>query len=282
MYPSSLRTRAISPPTRDAGKATRECPAVFAFRIRVSMSAMLSVLISLVPSSSPRRLLHARDLSLRREHAKTDAADAELPHVRARPAAEVAAIVLRDGVLMFAEPAIYGRLLSHSVSTSLPEGEPELRENQLLAQPERVVTVAVEAGRRDAAEIANPGQPDGEQLIGELVHARAAKRHLDADRQAGAQLEVRDRLARFQHDRLLAGDLLQVGGRGVLRLGIGDRLPDPDVDDDLGQPRNLHGVAVGEPLDQRRDDLVLVALLQPESGSGRAGGDAHILFLTRS
>src|SRR5947209_12375881 len=91
MYPSSLRTRAISTPTREAGKATRECPAVFAFRIRVSMSAMLSVLISLVPSSSPRRLLHARDLSLRREHAKTDAADAELPHVRARPSAEVAA-----------------------------------------------------------------------------------------------------------------------------------------------------------------------------------------------
>src|SRR6266571_2623811 len=247
MYPSSLRTRAISTPTRDAGKATRECPAVFAFRIRVSISAMLSVLISLVPSSSPRRLLHARDLSLRREHAKTDAADAELPHVRARPAAEVAAIVLGDGVLVFAESAIYGRLLSHSVSTSLPKGE-----------------------------------PDGEQLIGELVHARAAKRHLDADRQAGAQLEVRDRLARFQHDRLLAGDLLQVGGGSVQCLGIGDRLPDPDVEDDLDQARHLHGVGVGEALDQRRHNLVLVALLQPELGPGRAGGDAHILFLTRS
>src|SRR5438552_2733506 len=314
MYPSSLRTRAISTPTREAGKATRECPAVFAFRIRVSMSAMLSVLISPVLPSSPRRLLHARDLSLRREHAKTDAADAELAHVRARPSAEVAAVVLRDGVLVFAESAIYSRLLSHSVSTSLPEGEPELRqqraclvvgarggdegdletpqfidlvvldlrENQLLAQPECVVTVAVEAGRRDAAEITNPGQPDGEQLVDELVHARAAKRHLDADRQAGAQLEVRDRLARFQHHRLLAGDLLQIGGRGVLRLRIGDRLSDPDVDDDLDQARHLHGVRVGEALDQRGDDLVLVALLQPELGSGRTGGDAHILFLTRS
>src|SRR5256714_8285645 len=91
MGPSSLRTRAISTPTRDAGRATRECPAVFALRIRVSMSAMLSVLISVVPPSSPRRLLHARDLSLRREHAKTDAADAELPHVRSRPSAQIAA-----------------------------------------------------------------------------------------------------------------------------------------------------------------------------------------------
>src|SRR5213082_2893737 len=280
MYPSSLRTRAISTPTREAGKATRECPAVFAFRIRVSMSAMLSVLISPVLPSSPRRLLHARDLSLRREHAKTDAADAELPHVRSRPSAQVAAVVLRDGVLVFAESAIYGRLLSHSASTSLPEGEPELR--QLRAQPERVVTVAVEASRRDAAEIANPGQPDGEQLVDELVHAGAAKRHLDADGQARAQLEVRDRLARFQYDRLLTGDFLQVGGGGVLGLQIGDRLPDPDVDDDLDQARHLHGVGVGEALDQRRDDLVLVALLQPELGPGRAGGDAHILFLTRS
>src|SRR6266576_3120821 len=300
MYPSSLRTRAISTPTRDAGRATRECPAVFALRILVSMSAMLSVLISPVPPSSPRRLLHARDLSLRREHAKTDAADAELPHVRARPSAEIAAVVLRDGVLVFTESTIHGRLLSHSVSTSLPEGEPELRqqrarlvvgtrggdegeletpqfvdlvvldfrEYQLLAQPERVVTVPVEAGRRDAAEITNPGQPDGEQLVDELVHARAAKRHLDPDRQAGAPLEIRDRLARLQHDRLLAGDLLQIRGRGVQRLGIGDRLPDPDVDDDLDQARHLHGVGVGEALDQRRDDLVRVALLQPELGPG--------------
>src|SRR6266566_8014865 len=107
------------------------------------------------------------------ESMRKQMADAELPHVRARPSAEVAAIVLRDSVLVFAESAIYGRLLSHSVSTSLPEGEPELRqqrarlvvgarggdegdletpqfidlvvldlrENQLLAQPERVVTV---------------------------------------------------------------------------------------------------------------------------------------------
>src|SRR5205807_1721608 len=316
--------------TRDAGIATRECPAVFALRIRVNISAMLSVLISLVLPSSPRRLLHARDLSLGREHAEADAADAELAHVRARPSAEVAAVVLRDGVLVFAESAIHGRLLSHSASTSLPKGEPELRqqraclvvgarggdegdletpqfidlvvldlrENQLLAQPERVVAMAVEARRRDAAEIANPGQPDGEQLVDELVHARAAKRHLDADRQTGAQLEVRERPARLQDDRLLAGDLLQVGGRGVLRLGIGDRHPDADVDDDLGQARYLHGVGVGEALDQRGDDLVLVALLQPElrpSWAGndartlRAGsdlhafrGDIHTLFLTRS
>src|SRR3982075_3739669 len=122
MYPSSFRTRAISTPTREAGMATRECPAVFALRIRVSMSAMLSVLISPLTPSSPRRLLHARDLSLRRQRAKADAADAELAHVRARPSTEVAAVVLRDGVLVLAKSAIDGRFLSHSVSTSLPEG----------------------------------------------------------------------------------------------------------------------------------------------------------------
>src|SRR2546425_13186911 len=182
------------------------------------MSAMLSVLIRLVPPSSPRRFLHARDLSLRRERTEADAADTELPHVRARPSAQVAAVVLRNGVLVFAESAIHGRLLSHSVSTSLPEGEPELgqqrarlvvgarggdegdletpqfidlvvldlRKDQLLAQPERVVAMAVEAGRRDAAEVTNSGQPDREQLVDELVHPRAAERHLDADWQAGA------------------------------------------------------------------------------------------------
>src|SRR2546421_8537845 len=190
------------------------------------MSAMLSVLISSVPPSSPRRLLHARDLSLRREHAETDAADSELPHVRARPSAEVAAVVLRDGVLVFTESAIHGRLLSHSVSTSLPEGEPELRqqrarlvvgtrggdegdletpqfvdlvvldlrEYQLFAQPERVVTVPVEAGRRDAAEITNPGRPTEGSLATDWDLPAPRSGDLMPIRQPAPHLEVPDAL----------------------------------------------------------------------------------------
>src|SRR5260370_34462954 len=87
---------------------------------------MRSVLISPLTPSSPRRLLHARDLCLRRERAEADAADAELPHGGARPSAQVAAVVLRDRVLELTESAIDGRLLSHSVSTSLLPREPEI------------------------------------------------------------------------------------------------------------------------------------------------------------
>src|SRR5207244_10154887 len=97
-----------------------------------------------------------------------------------RPAAEVAAVVLRDGMLVLAQATVDCRFLSHSfVSPSLPEREPELRQqrtrlvvvarggdegdletpqfidlvvlhlgkDQLLAQPQRVVALAVEPGR---------------------------------------------------------------------------------------------------------------------------------------
>src|SRR5437868_4855081 len=66
----------------------------------------------------------------------------------------------------------------------------------------------VEAGRGNAAEVTDPGQAHREQLVDKLVHASGAHRHLDPDGQAGAELEVRDRLARLQHHRLLAGRLV--------------------------------------------------------------------------
>src|SRR5207302_6051886 len=67
----------------------------------------------------------------------------------------------------------------------------DLREHDLLPQAQRVVAAAVEAVGVHAAEVADAGQRDLEELVEEVPHAAAAKRRLDADGLAGAQLERR-------------------------------------------------------------------------------------------
>src|SRR3979411_3352776 len=60
----------------------------------------------------------------------------------------------------------------------------DLREDDLLAQAERVIAAAVEAVRVDTAEVADAGQGDVEELVQEEPHAAAAQRRFDADRLA--------------------------------------------------------------------------------------------------
>src|SRR6266576_1927899 len=136
-----------------------------------------------------------------------------------------------------------------SPSASLPEGEPErleqrarlvvvfgrrydrdvhapdaydlvvlnLGEDQLLGHAERVVARAVHL-RRQPAEVADTGQRDRQQPVEELPHPVTAKRYLRADRLPLAELEVRDRLARFRDERSLTGD------RGEVLRGALDQL----------------------------------------------------------
>src|SRR3954452_17809962 len=137
----------------------------------------------------------------------------------------------------------------------------DLREDDLLAHAERVVAAAVELGRQ-SAEIADTRDRDRDQAIEELVHARAALCHGDADGVALAQLELRDRLARLARVRVLARDGRELLGCRLedarLRLGVAHA----HVDGDLLDLRRLHRARVAEALDQRRLDLVLVLLVQ--------------------
>src|SRR5258708_29906964 len=73
----------------------------------------------------------------------------------------------------------------------------DLREDQLLAQPERVVAAAVEALARHAPEVAHAWQRHVDEAVEGLVHPGAAERHLPADWHALAPLDGRDRLLRF-------------------------------------------------------------------------------------
>src|ERR687886_705372 len=90
MYPSSFRIRAICSLRREVGISTRSCNALFALRMRASMSATGSVNISRLPAA----LRHAGNDALVRELAQADPAEAELAEHRARPAAAVAARVV--------------------------------------------------------------------------------------------------------------------------------------------------------------------------------------------
>src|SRR5581483_1969051 len=87
----------------------------------------------------------------------------------------------------------------------------DLGEDDLLLHAEAVVAAAVEGARRDAAEVADARHRDADQTIEELVHPSSAQRHLAADRKSRADLERGDRLARLGDERLLAGDLGEVG-----------------------------------------------------------------------
>src|SRR6201986_1065431 len=85
MYPSSLRRRAISTFIFEDGIVACSCSALLALRMRVSMSAIGSVSISL-----PARLGHARDRTLMRELGQADAAQAESLEHGTRTATPVA------------------------------------------------------------------------------------------------------------------------------------------------------------------------------------------------
>src|SRR5262245_4657486 len=88
---------------RDVGMSTRVWLAATEFRIRASMSAIESVVLFLTSLSAlPAALRHTGHVALERELAEAQAAERELPHVRAGAAAEMTPV---------AQPNLVFRLL---------------------------------------------------------------------------------------------------------------------------------------------------------------------------
>src|SRR5437867_2613904 len=291
MKPSSFRISATRTLSLDAGMSTFSCSARLALRMRVRRSAIGSLRMGL-----PARLRDARNLALERQLAKAEPAHLELPEAAGRADAQLAPRIGARREFRFTLRLHDERRLGHAklLTERTSQGREQhlgvlvrarrrddadvhaadlvdlvvddLREDQLLAQTERVVAPAVEALGRHAAEVAHARQRDVDEAVEELVHPGAPQGHLRADRHALAQLEVRDRLLGPRDDRPLAGDQLQVGGREVEHLRILAPFADAHVDDDLLQPRHL--VRVGEPalLHDRLNDRLVVHLLQPRLG----------------
>src|SRR2546425_12316570 len=91
MKPSPLRSSAMRIFSFEAGMSTFSCSARLAFRIRVSMSAIGSVMD--IGSLLPARLDDAGDFAPEGQLPKTQPAQLELAEVAARPAAQLAAVV---------------------------------------------------------------------------------------------------------------------------------------------------------------------------------------------
>src|SRR5713226_9108759 len=68
----------------------------------------------------------------------------------------------------------------------------DLGEHDLLPEAKRVVAAPVESLGAHAAEVADAGERDVEQLVEEEPHAPSPQRGLDANRLTGAQLEGGD------------------------------------------------------------------------------------------
>src|ERR1700674_3401234 len=210
--------------------------------MRASMSAIGSVSTS---SLLPAGLRHARDCALMRELAQADAAKTELLEHGTRTTTAVAARVVAYPVLLrtflldderclrhllvpplalAAERKANGQEQRAGVVIGLGRGRDrhvetadlldvvvvDLRKDDLLADPERVVPAAVERVGAEPAEVADARQCDRDEPIEELVHARSSQRDLRADRHALADLELRNGLARTAHLRALAGDRRQL------------------------------------------------------------------------
>src|SRR5262245_429490 len=189
---------------RDHGTSTLALRAAAPLRMRVSMSAMGSVIMS----GSPAGLHEARDLSLAREVPQAEPAHAKAAEERTRPSAQRATVVGPDPELRGPGSFHHEARLRHSELSygfSGPEGHPEaaqqglalgigpgrgadhdresldlvdlvevdLGEDHLLAQAERVVSAPIERSIGHPLEVAHPREGDRDQPVEELVHAHA-------------------------------------------------------------------------------------------------------------
>src|SRR3984885_2631068 len=149
----------------------------------------------------------------------------------------------------------------------------DLGEYQLLGHPEGVVAAAVERPGGQPSEVSDTRNGQTQQAVEELPGPVAPQGRLDPDGLALTQLEAGDRLLGPGDDRLLAGDGLEVALRPLNERGLLGGAADAHVDDDLLQPRDLHDVAQAQPFLQAVPDLAQVPLLQP--GARRRARRTH-------
>src|SRR6516225_205611 len=283
--------RAISVLSFETGTSTRWCLEAAALRRRVKKSAMGSVCMILLPAG----FHHAGDFPAQRHAAKTDAAHLKLADIAARAAADAAAVAHAD--LEFRLLAGLGDFCcsSHGLSRpSFAQGNAEafqqlasllivfcrrgqrdvhaldlvhagvvnLRKDQLVFEPQRVISAAVESVRGQPAEVAHARQHHVAQPVEKFVHAFAAERDGAADGHALADFEVRNGLFRPRDDCFLPGDLPEFLSGGVQKLHVLAGFAKPDVYRDLLELGNRHAVFPAKALHQRGDRLSPVFFLQ--------------------
>src|SRR4029453_9010804 len=194
------------------GIRTLSCSATLALRMRVSMSAIGSVIV-IVRLLSPAGLRDTGHFACVHHLAQADAAEPELAVHSARSTATAAPRVrphleLGLGLLLLDQCLLRHALLPFRLDREAERIEEglalgigaggcddrdvhaprrvdlvvvDLREDELFGDSERVVPTAVERVGREAAEVADARDRQADQAIEELPHAVAAQRHLAAD-----------------------------------------------------------------------------------------------------
>src|ERR1035437_3156891 len=138
----------------------------------------------------------------------------------------------------------------------------DLRKSELLPEPQRIVPAPVERLSAAAGEVSAARQRKPGESLEEVPHAVAPEGDPGTDRVTGPKAELRDGALRLRRDRLLAGDGRQVSDGRIDRLGVGKSLTQADVNHDLADTRDLHGVRIAELLLQGRHGFFLVSLMK--------------------
>ncbi|CAB0926765.1 hypothetical protein FRC0435_00594 [Corynebacterium diphtheriae] len=122
--------------------------------------------------------------------------------------------------------------------------------------------MAIELLVRQATEVTNTWQCDGQQTVQELPHAVATKGNASTDWHTFTELEISDGLLCTAKLWLLTGDQGEVLKCAVDQLGVTSSVTDTHVDNNLDNTRDLHDVLVGELIVELGADLFTVAGLQ--------------------
>src|SRR5262249_40427917 len=141
------------------GIRTVSCMATLALRIRVSMSAMGSVIV-MSPGPLPARLGHTRHLAGVHQLAQTDAAQAELPQDRVGPASTAAAGVGPHLELGLALGLDDERLFGHESVAAFSAGLVAVSAERESEGVEQGSTLRVVAGGRDNGDVHAAGGVD--------------------------------------------------------------------------------------------------------------------------
>src|SRR5271154_7243471 len=262
--------RAISVLSFDAGTSTRWCLAAVALRMRVRKSAMGSVCIVLLVLL-PAGFHDARNFSLERHTAETDAAHLELANVAARAAADAATVanahlefrlfvrlgdfcetchLLRSSRNAQGNSETFEKFAAFLVVLCgggqgdvhaldlVHAGVIDFRKHELILEAERVVAASVEGARRQSAEIADARQNHVAEPVEKLVHFFAAQRYRAANGHAFADFEISDRFLGARDDRFLPSDLTELDRSGIQQLGVLAGFAEADVHSDLLQFRS--------------------------------------------
>ena len=146
------------------------------------------------------------------------------------------------------------------------------REHDLLPQAQRKIAASVKPPAGNPPEVPDARQRGHNHPLQKIIHPVAPQRHRDANGVALPHLEPGNGTPRPGNHRLLPRYGRQIPHRAFHRPSVGQRLAQPDIQVDFGNPGRPHRAGEAEFVDHRRHDFILVAGLERRRGQRNPGG----------